>query len=81
MTNFVPFPPHSSIISSNRYPIYISSSYSRGYWISNVRSTMAYWRMMAHVDLGICSDTGESNRSPVITMMPVVKQLAINAFL
>lgn len=73
MTNFVPPPPHYSIISSNRYPIYIASGYGRGYWISNVRSTMAYWRMMAHVDLGIRSDTGESNRSPVITMMPMVR--------
>eukprot|EP00066_Takifugu_rubripes_P018824 XP_011608090.1 PREDICTED: uncharacterized protein LOC101073303 [Takifugu rubripes] len=56
-----------------RYPIYISSRYGQGYWISNIRSTMAYWRMMAHVDLGIRSDTGESNRSPVITMMPVLR--------
>lgn len=34
---------------------------------------MARWYMMAHVDLGTRSDTRRSNRSPVTTMLPIVR--------
>ncbi|CAK6978954.1 hypothetical protein L3Q82_008457%2C partial [Scomber scombrus] len=56
-----------------RYPTSFNSRYGQGYWISNVRSAFAAWRMMAHIDLGTRSDTGESNRSPITTMMPVLR--------
>ncbi|XP_071346017.1 uncharacterized protein [Trachinotus anak] len=55
-----------------RYPTYYGR-YGQGYWISNVRSSLAVWRMMAHVDLGTRSDTGESNRSPITTMLPILR--------
>lgn len=63
----------------HRYPIYLSKSYGRGYWIANVRSSMAVWSMMAHVDLGTRSDTGRSNRSPLTTMLPIVRYAALRA--
>lgn len=56
-----------------RYPTSILRSYGRGYWVSNVRSSGSYWRMMAHVDLGNRSDTGESNRSPIVSTLPVLR--------
>eukprot|EP00064_Thunnus_orientalis_P014960 superscaffoldBa00002690_g15008 len=56
-----------------RYPTSYNSHYGQGYWYSNVRSSQAAWRMMAHVDLGTRSDTGESNRSPITTMLPVLR--------
>lgn len=57
----------------HRYPTALDKNYGRGYWIANVRSSMAVWSMMAHVDLGTRSDTGRSNRSPVTTMLPIVR--------
>ncbi|XP_044059403.1 uncharacterized protein LOC122879399 isoform X2 [Siniperca chuatsi] len=59
-----------------RYPTsndYYNYYYGRGYWVSNVRHSWANWRMMAHVDLGTRSDTGESNRSPITTMLPILR--------
>ncbi|XP_029948338.1 uncharacterized protein LOC115389057 [Salarias fasciatus] len=42
-------------------------------WTPNVRGSSAAWAMMAHIDLGIRSDTQESNRPPVSAMLPVVR--------
>jgi len=56
-----------------RYPTQYSSTYGQGYWMPNIRSMLSYWRMMAHVDLGTRSDTGQANRSPLVTMLSVVR--------
>ncbi|KAJ8344295.1 hypothetical protein SKAU_G00316240 [Synaphobranchus kaupii] len=42
-------------------------------WIFNVQSNSAPWRLLTHVDLGIRSDTGEPNRSPVTTILPFIR--------
>ncbi|XP_028298527.1 uncharacterized protein LOC114460857 [Gouania willdenowi] len=55
-----------------RYPT--SSRYHRlGYWIRDYKNSYVPWRMMVHVDLGIRSDTKQSNRPPVSTMLPIVR--------
>ncbi|KAL7406043.1 hypothetical protein ABVT39_012216 [Epinephelus coioides] len=56
-----------------RYPSYIEYRFGKGYWVSNVRSSSAVLRMMAHVDLGTRSDTGDSNRSPIMTVVPILR--------
>nr|XP_033488206.1 uncharacterized protein LOC117260328 [Epinephelus lanceolatus] len=56
-----------------RYPSYFDYRFGKGYWVSNVRSSSAAWRMMAHVDLGTRSDTGDSNRSPIMTVVPILR--------
>ncbi|XP_015252195.1 PREDICTED: uncharacterized protein PB18E9.04c-like, partial [Cyprinodon variegatus] len=49
-----------------RYPYRYEYYWGYGYWIQNVRGINLGWRMMTHVDMGIRSDTGESNRPPAI---------------
>uniref|UniRef100_A0A673A4L7 Uncharacterized LOC115439269 n=1 Tax=Sphaeramia orbicularis TaxID=375764 RepID=A0A673A4L7_9TELE len=56
-----------------RYPSYIYFYYGYGYWVNNIRSNMAKWSVLGHVDLGTRSDTGESNRSPIFTMPPIIR--------
>ncbi|XP_074513892.1 uncharacterized protein LOC141781858 [Sebastes fasciatus] len=55
-----------------RYPTRINRRNGQGFWASTYRSNTP-WRMMAHVDLGTRSDTGESNRSPITTMQPFLR--------
>ncbi|XP_049419520.1 uncharacterized protein LOC125880816 [Epinephelus fuscoguttatus] len=55
------------------YPSYYNYRFGNGYWVSNVRSSSAVLRMMAHVDLGTRSDTGDSNRSPIMTVVPILR--------
>lgn len=57
----------------HRFPTSINRNYGQGYWIANVRHSMALWRMKAHVDLGTRSDSGRPNSSPLTTMPPVVR--------
>uniref|UniRef100_A0A673A2S7 Uncharacterized LOC115439269 n=1 Tax=Sphaeramia orbicularis TaxID=375764 RepID=A0A673A2S7_9TELE len=65
-------------LSSNRpfeirYPTYRYYYYGYGYWMNNIRSNMAEFRVVGHVDLGTRSDTGESNKSPKFTMLPIIR--------
>ncbi|KAK2854255.1 hypothetical protein Q5P01_006916 [Channa striata] len=65
-------------VSSNlpfgiRYPSYYNYDYGSGYWISNSISYQAAMGMMAHVDMGIRSDTGLPNSPPVTTTVPVIR--------
>ncbi|KAF1393275.1 hypothetical protein PFLUV_G00036840 [Perca fluviatilis] len=56
-----------------RYPTNVIPYIGLGVWASNFRNSMGNWIMTAHVDLGTRSDTGESNRSPIIDMLPVLR--------
>ncbi|XP_054877061.1 mucin-2-like [Poeciliopsis prolifica] len=56
-----------------RYPLYEYYYHGNGYWFPNVRNTFQPWRMMTHVDMGIRSDTQESNRPPVITTPNILR--------
>ncbi|TDH17485.1 hypothetical protein EPR50_G00008890 [Perca flavescens] len=56
-----------------RYPTNVSPYIGLGVWASNFQNSMANWIMTAHVDLGTRSDTGESNRSPITDMLPVLR--------
>ncbi|CAN9506614.1 unnamed protein product [Ophioblennius macclurei] len=56
-----------------RYPTAVDANDGSGYWIPNTRSSSTVWRMAARVDLGIRSDTGESNRPPVTTIPPLLR--------
>ncbi|XP_028298570.1 uncharacterized protein LOC114460889 [Gouania willdenowi] len=42
-------------------------------WIRDYKNSSIPWRMIVHVDLGIRSDTKQSNRPPVSTMLPIVR--------
>ncbi|KAM7424731.1 hypothetical protein PAMA_000878 [Pampus argenteus] len=56
-----------------RYPSVYNYDPGQGYWIPNVESSRAALRMMAHVDLGTRSDTGETNRAPITTIVSVLR--------
>ncbi|XP_026233317.1 uncharacterized protein LOC113173937 [Anabas testudineus] len=56
-----------------RYPTYYDYNYGFGYWMYNVRSYQAPLEMMAHVDMGIRSDTHQPNNPPVTTALPVIR--------
>ncbi|XP_070687536.1 CUB and zona pellucida-like domain-containing protein 1 [Pempheris klunzingeri] len=58
---------------SIRYPSRITSSYGRGFWVSNFRSSRSYWRMRAYMDMGTRSDTGEANRPPITGTLPILR--------
>ncbi|KAK2920446.1 hypothetical protein Q8A73_002650 [Channa argus] len=56
-----------------RYSAYYNYDYGIGYWIENLRGYNTPMKMMAHVDMGIRSDTGQSNSPPVTTTVPVIR--------
>ncbi|KAK2920444.1 hypothetical protein Q8A73_002648 [Channa argus] len=56
----------SDKMSLNRYP---ATHNTDGYWNENDKQ----WGMLAHVDLGIRSDTGQSNRPPVTSVLPLIR--------
>ncbi|XP_029000936.1 uncharacterized protein LOC114852587 [Betta splendens] len=65
-------------LSSNRpfairYPTYYDYWNGFGYWMYNIRSNEAPIEMMAHVDLGTRSDTGQPNNPPVSSTLPVLR--------
>ncbi|XP_040926052.1 uncharacterized protein LOC114852586 [Betta splendens] len=65
-------------LSSNRpfairYPTYYDYWNGFGYWMYNIRSNDAPMEMMAHVDLGTRSDTGQPNNPPVSSTLPYIR--------
>ncbi|XP_029000950.1 uncharacterized protein LOC114852601 [Betta splendens] len=56
-----------------RYPTYYDYWNGFGYWMYNIRSNDAPMEMMAHVDLGTRSDTGQPNNPPVSSTLPFIR--------
>ncbi|XP_061091677.1 uncharacterized protein LOC133124462 [Conger conger] len=46
--------------------------YSSCCWVGNEETNSGRWNLVSHVDLGIRSDTRAPNRSPLMTILPVI---------
>ncbi|KAM9765034.1 uncharacterized protein ACNS7B_022254 [Menidia menidia] len=62
----------SDFLFEMRFPNYYNYHYGAGYWVPRPKGT-SKWVMRTSLDLGTRSDTGESNRPPITSTVPIIR--------
>ncbi|CAG5849767.1 unnamed protein product [Menidia menidia] len=62
----------SDFLFEMRLPDYYNYHYGAGYWVPRPEGT-SKWVMRTSLDLGTRSDTGESNRPPITSTVPIIR--------
>ncbi|KAM9765033.1 uncharacterized protein ACNS7B_022243 [Menidia menidia] len=62
----------SDFLFEMKFPNYYNNHYSMGYWVPTAKGTLR-WGTRTSLDLGTRSDTGESNRPPITSTVPIIR--------